>query len=60
MIYEVTYKDANGNPLLVATFNARGPADALWKLHTVTTLQPPLGTCDIEVRHAGEDASVRT
>lgn len=49
MVYQVTYKNANGDPLLVATFNADGPKDGLQKMLSVPSLQPPPGTETIEV-----------
>jgi hypothetical protein len=49
MIWEVTYNDANGNPLLVATFNADDAKEMLGHMLTVPSLQPPPGTVDIDV-----------
>jgi hypothetical protein len=50
MIWEVTYNDANGNPLLVATFNADTAQEMLGHMLTVPSLQPPPGTVDLTVR----------
>jgi len=49
MIYTLTYLDANGAPLLEATFNAAGPIEALSHMLTVPSLHPPPGTVRIEV-----------
>ena len=50
MIWEVTYNDADGNPLLVATFNADDAREMLGHMLTVPSLQPPPGTATIDVR----------
>lgn len=50
MIWEVTYKDGNGDPLLVATFNADDAREMLGHMLTVPSLQPPAGTTEIDVR----------
>ena len=50
MIWEVTYEDANGVPLLVATFNADDAKEMLGHMLTIPSLQPPPGTADINVR----------
>jgi hypothetical protein len=50
MIFEVTYKNAEGEKLQVATFNAPGVREALEQILAVPTLHPPPGTVDIDVR----------
>jgi len=50
MIWEVTYKDAGGNALLQATFNADNAREMVGHMVTVPSLQPPPGTATIEVR----------
>ena len=50
MIWEVTYNDANGNPLLIATFNAADAKEMLGHMATVPSLEPPPGTVEIDVR----------
>ena len=52
MIWEVTYNDANGNALLVATFNADDAREMLSQMLTVPSLAPPPGTTDIQVKSA--------
>ena len=50
MIWEVTYHDANGAELLIATFNADDAKEMVGHMLTVPSLQPPPGTTDISVR----------
>lgn len=50
MIYQVIYKNAAGQPLLEATFNADGPAEAMKILASTPSLEPPAGTEDIDIR----------
>lgn len=50
MIFEVTYKNAEGQALKVATFNAPGVREALEQVLAVPSLHPPPGTVDIDVR----------
>jgi hypothetical protein len=50
MIWEVTYKDESGNPLLVATFNADDAQEMLAHMVTVPSLTPPPGTTNIDVK----------
>ena len=49
-VYEVTYKDAAGNLLQTATFNADGPREAMQIILTTPSIAPPPGTVDIDVR----------
>lgn len=49
MIYQVTYKDENGNALQVGTFNAATPREALDILLTVSSIAPPAGTAEIDI-----------
>jgi hypothetical protein len=49
VIWEVTYNDANGNPLLVATFNADSALEMIARMLSVPSLQPPPGTVDIDI-----------
>ena len=50
VVYEVTYKNASGQVLQTATFNARGPLDALHVIIATPSIVPPEGTVDIDVR----------
>jgi hypothetical protein len=49
MIWEVTYNDANGNPLLIATYNADSALEMIARMLSVPSLQPPPGTVDIDI-----------
>lgn len=50
MIFEITYKNAEGQPLQTATFNAPGVREALEQVLAVPSLHPPPGTANIDVR----------
>lgn len=47
MIYQVTYKDKTGNPLLETTFSAEGPLHTLLLISTTPSLRPPKETVSI-------------
>lgn len=50
MIFEVSYKNAEGQVLKTATFNAPTLSDALGQVLAVPSLHPPPGTVDMDIR----------
>lgn len=50
MIYQITYKDAAGHPLLEATLNADDARELLQIIVATPSLDPPPGTASIDVQ----------